>query len=104
MPDQTQVTAAYEAAAPNYDGFGVPFFTVVGAQLVQVAGIRAGDRVLDIGCGAGAVTIPAARAAGPGGHVTAVDLSERMLARTTDSVAALRLENVTVAIADAQDP
>lgn len=104
MPDQAKVTAAYEAAAPNYDSLGVPFFTIVGARLVQEARISVGDHVLDVGCGAGAVTIPAARAVGAAGHVTAVDLSPRMLDRTTESAVLVSLENVTTAIADAQDP
>ena len=41
-------------------------------------GIRPGDAVLDIGCGAGLTTREAARAAAPG-HVVGVDVSERML-------------------------
>lgn len=104
MPDQAQVIAAYDAAAPNYDSFGVPFFTAVGARLVHEAGISTGDRVLDIGCGAGAATIPAARAAGSDGRVTAVDLSPRMLIRTKQTTALLGLDNVTAALADAQNP
>ncbi len=104
MPDQARVAAAYEAAAASYDSFGVPFFTAIGARLVREAGISAGDRVLDVGCGAGAVTIPAARAVGPGGHVTALDLSPRMLVRTVNGAAMLGLGNVTATIADAHDP
>ena len=38
-----------------------------------------GDSCLDIGCGMGYFTIPLAQRAGPGGHVTAVDLQPRML-------------------------
>lgn len=95
-----QVAAAYDAAAAGYDTHGVPFFTAVGARLVQEAGIAAGTRVLDAGCGAGAVTISAARAAGPEGHVTGIDLSQRMLARTAVAATTLGLDNVTVAKAD----
>lgn len=49
------------------------------------AGIRAlaparGERLLDLGCGAGATTAELARAVGPEGQVTAVDISPDLLA------------------------
>lgn len=37
-------------------------------------------RVLDVGCGAGATTLAIARALGPAGHCTGVDISEPMIA------------------------
>jgi SAM-dependent methyltransferase len=104
MPDQEQIAAAYEAAAPNYDNFGVPFFTAIGRQLVRQAGISVGDRVLDIGCGAGAVTLPAARAVGPAGQVAGIDLSPKMLTRTAAACEMLDHGNVTLTLADAHDP
>ncbi|RJK94779.1 class I SAM-dependent methyltransferase [Vallicoccus soli] len=45
---------------------------------LAAAGVRPGDRVLDVGCGAGRTTLDAARAAGEGGAV-GVDLSSRLL-------------------------
>jgi ubiquinone/menaquinone biosynthesis C-methylase UbiE len=42
--------------------------------------IKEGDRILDIGPGMGYFTIPMAKMAGTGGHVTAIDLQEKMLA------------------------
>jgi ubiquinone/menaquinone biosynthesis C-methylase UbiE len=44
-------------------------------QLVALAGIRAGDRVLDIGCGTGFLSRRAAMATGPTGTVVGVDPS-----------------------------
>ncbi len=49
------------------------------ARVVQ-AGIKAGDRALDAGCGAGAVTRTLLDLVGSGGHVTAFDPSEERLA------------------------
>jgi 16S rRNA (guanine1207-N2)-methyltransferase len=48
--------------------------------LVEVAEVRPGDRVLDLGCGCGTNGIFAGRASGPNGHVTFVDSNVRALA------------------------
>jgi len=41
--------------------------------------VRPGMTVLDVGCALGFFTLPLARLVGPGGHVVAVDLQERMI-------------------------
>jgi len=48
--------------------------------LVEVAEIRPGDHVLDLGCGCGTNGIFAGRTCGPDGHVTFVDSNVRALA------------------------
>jgi len=64
-------------------------------------GIRAGDEVVDIGCGTGLTTREAARVAAPG-RVVGVDVSERMLERARQVTAAERLGNVRYELGDAQ--
>jgi len=49
--------------------------------LVDRAAAKAGERVIDIGCGCGATTIAFAHQVRPGGHVLGVDISAPMLAR-----------------------
>jgi ubiquinone/menaquinone biosynthesis C-methylase UbiE len=75
------VTAAFDQAADRYDAVGPPFQGQVAARLVELAGLRPGWRVLDVGCGAGAVLVRAARAVSPSGHVTGIDLAARMVSR-----------------------
>src|SRR5512136_2528351 len=48
--------------------------------LLVFAAPRAGDRVVDIGCGCGAPTLEFARAVGPSGRVAGLDISAPMLA------------------------
>lgn len=48
-------------------------------HLLVLAGIRPGMRVLDIGCGAGDVTMTAARLVGPAGVVLGVDMDADVL-------------------------
>jgi SAM-dependent methyltransferase len=64
-------------------------------------GIRPGERVLDVGCGAGRSTCDAARAAVPGG-VLGVDISEPVLTRARQRSAEEGLGNVSFQRADAE--
>jgi SAM-dependent methyltransferase len=48
-------------------------------RLLAHADLRAGDHVLDIGCGAGTSTMRAASLVGPKGHVTGADISDTLL-------------------------
>jgi SAM-dependent methyltransferase len=65
------------------------------------AGIRAGDRVLDVGCGAGLTTREAARAAAPG-EVLGIDVSAVALERARELTATEGLANVVYEEGDAQ--
>src|SRR5947209_5704550 len=46
---------------------------------LRFAGLKRGDRVLDVGCGVGDVALIAARIVGPTGFVLGVDRSEKAL-------------------------
>jgi ubiquinone/menaquinone biosynthesis C-methylase UbiE len=52
--------------------------------LIDRARIKAGERVLDVGCGSGSTTFAFARAVGPSGHVMGIDISGPMLARARE--------------------
>lgn len=96
--------AAFDAVADRYDPFDVDYFQPVGRRVVELAGIRAGDAVLDVGCGRGAALFPAAAAAGRDGRAVGIDLSEAMVAATAAEVRALGLPGVEVLRMDGQDP
>jgi SAM-dependent methyltransferase len=66
------------------------------ADLWQRAGMVAGARVADIGCGPGAMLPALAAAVGPQGQVVAVDADPEAVATATALVAAAGLGNVTV--------
>jgi SAM-dependent methyltransferase len=53
----------------------------VSELLIDRAGVGAGERILDVGCGCGGTAIALAQLVGPSGHVLGVDISAPMLAR-----------------------
>jgi SAM-dependent methyltransferase len=53
--------------------------------LIDRARPKAGERIIDVGCGSGATSIAFAQKVGPTGHVFGVDVSGPMLARARQS-------------------
>ena len=72
-------------------------------QMLRAAGIGAGMRVLDVGCGAGDVSFLAATLVGPGGSVIGVDRSSEAIALAKRRAADVGLANVSFVTQDLQD-
>jgi len=64
--------------------------------------LRAGQRVVDLGCGAGRTTLELASRVGPGGAAVGVDISAEMLAAGRERAARLGAGNVEFVHADVQ--
>jgi len=80
-PDRRSIVFTAASVAENYELRLAPVvFEPWAAILVEVAGVRSGDRVLDVASGTGVVARLAACRAGPGGSVLATDVSGVMLA------------------------
>jgi SAM-dependent methyltransferase len=73
------------------------------AALFELAAIRAGMRVLDVGAGVGEIAIEAAGLVGPAGRVLAVDVSGPMVAALRGNVAQAGVANVEARHADMRD-
>src|ERR1044071_8244430 len=54
---------------------------VFGQAAIEAAAPAAGERVLDVGCGAGAASLALAARVGAGGQVLGVDISEPLIGR-----------------------
>lgn len=75
---------------------------VLGDAMLSAAGLGAGQRVLDIGCGCGATALQAAALVGASGTVTGVDVSAPMLERARARARQAGLSQVSFMQADAQ--
>src|SRR5512132_1698227 len=76
-----------------YERYLVPAqFAAGAAQLLDLAAVRPGERVLDVACGTGIVARQAAARVGPGGAVTGTDLNQGMLEAARAAAADLPVE------------
>jgi ubiquinone/menaquinone biosynthesis C-methylase UbiE len=84
MTDETQrlrAARSYDGAARAYERVNAPkLFDPPARALVEAVAPSRGDRVLDVGCGTGAVSRAARAAMGPDAFVVAIDPSSDMLA------------------------
>ena len=86
----------FSGSSDAYDRFMGRYSRPLAPLLADLAGVDAGDRVLDVGCGPGALTAELVRRLGPGA-VSAVDPSAPFVAAVRE-----RLPEVEVAQASAE--
>ena len=70
--------------------------------LLARSAVAPGEKVLEVGCGTGAATVPLAEAVGDTGEVVGIDISEPMLAAARERISHSGLRNITLLKADAQ--
>jgi len=82
-----------EGSAESFAGVANPF---------SLGALAPGERVLDVGCGAGLDSLVAAQMVGPEGSVTGLDMTPEMLAKARLSAAELGLDHVRFVDGDAE--
>ncbi|GAA2346245.1 class I SAM-dependent methyltransferase [Streptomyces violaceusniger] len=92
----------FDRSAPTYERVGVEHFADLGRRLVAYAELTGGQRVLDVGCGTGAVLVPAARAVGERGEAIGVDISAGMVARAREELTRHGLHHARALVGDAE--
>jgi SAM-dependent methyltransferase len=70
--------------------------------LLARSAVAPGQKVLEVGCGTGAATVPLAETVGGTGEVVGIDISEPMLAAARERISHSGLRNITLLQADAQ--
>lgn len=86
----------FDVAASAYDAFMGRYSRLLTGQMIDLAGLRMGDRAIDVGCGPGALTTDLVARLGAR-HVTAVDPSEPFVTAARE-----RLPGVDVRLAAAE--
>ena len=76
------------------------FFGDLTAHTLKLAGLAPGMRVLDVGCGAGDVSLLAASIVGSSGNVTGVDLNADAVAFARTRIEGAKIPNITVEAGD----
>ena len=71
--------------------------------LLEQAGVSAGMRCIDVGCGGGAVTLEIARLVGPGGTVVGIDMDGVKLGLARQAAAERGLTNAEFRVGDVRD-
>jgi arsenite methyltransferase len=90
-PDE--LTNVPDTAAESFAGVANPW---------AMGRLSAGERVLDLGSGAGTDSLIAAQMVGEQGHVTGVDMTPEMLAKASASAAKMGARNVEFVEAEAE--
>lgn len=95
------IARMFDALASDYDRSGVDFFAPIAEGLLDRVPPRPGERWLDVGCGPGAVLLPAAAAVGADGAAVGIDVAAAMVDRARATASAQGLDNVEVRVGDA---
>ena len=82
-----------ESAAESFAGVANPF---------SLGRLQPGERVLDLGSGAGTDSLVAAQMVGPEGHVTGVDMTPEMLEKASAAAEQMAAANVEFVEAEAE--
>ena len=70
--------------------------------MLRMAALAPGERVLDVACGTGLVTFPAAISVGPSGSVVATDIAGAMVTHVNEEAARRGVANVAAHRSDAE--
>lgn len=92
----------WDLASNDYDPLWQEQLAPARTGLLALASLAPGERVLDLACGTGLVTLDAARRVGPHGGVLGTDLSGQMIEIARQRAVEQQLSNVTFQRMDAE--
>jgi arsenite methyltransferase len=88
-----ELSSVPDTAIESFAGVANPF---------SLGRLEPGEKVLDVGCGAGTDTLVAAQMVAPGGRVTGVDMTPEMLSRARAAAAKMGADNVDLVEGDVE--
>jgi ubiquinone/menaquinone biosynthesis C-methylase UbiE len=97
-----EMIEVWDKVSSTFGIIGPRYWDFFGNRLVELADIKEGAQVLDIGSGRGASLFPAIKKVGKYGYVTGIDLSEGMVLKTRADMSAQKIHNATIQQMDAE--
>lgn len=102
---KTTTREQWQTAAEPWHRWGPTLGSWLGQAteiMLEMAGVQAGSRVLDVAAGAGEQTLMAARRVGPHGYVLATDIAPNLLAFAQEDARAGGMTNVETRVMDGE--
>jgi SAM-dependent methyltransferase len=93
----------WDKACDHYEQYWSQQLLPAQIRLLEMADLQPGERVVDIACGTGLVTFPAAEAVGSTGRVVGTDISESMVKLVRDEAKQREIGHAQFERMDAED-
>ena len=93
----------WDKASDYYEQFWQEQLEPAQKRLLDMANLQPGERVLDVACGTGLVSFPAAERIGADGELVGTDISDRMVEAARALAAEKNIRNATFERMDAED-
>src|SRR5436190_22845082 len=93
----------WDRAAIYYEDFWQQQLKPAQDKLLEMANLQPGEKLIDIACGTGLVSFPAAEKVGENGFVLATDISDGMVKIGTDLAVKKKYQNIRFERMDAED-
>ena len=93
----------WDKASAFYEAYWQKQLFPAQQKLLQLANIKGGEKIIDIACGTGLVSFPAAEQTGTAGFVMANDISDKMVEAGTTIAKERGLSNISFQRMDAEE-
>lgn len=101
LKDITEFT--YDTAADYFDNPVLAYRNYFGNKTICNLRLSSGSKILDVGCGTGASSLPAAKVVGIDGKVIGIDISEKLLKKANIKAHDYGLKNIEFIKKDMMD-
>ena len=97
------ITDLFNKVSTVFDSNGPRYFAYFGEKLVELAGVKEGQNVLDVASGKGASLFVSAEKVGENGKVIGIDIAEAMVKETNLEIQCRDMKNANVMVMDAEN-
>jgi len=93
----------WDKASTHYETYWQEQLKPAQEKLLELAQLRPGEKIIDIACGTGLVSFPAAKHVGENGSVLGTDISDKMVEHAKTLATEANLHNIHFERMDAED-